>query len=99
MTDFVREKQHLMLQALKSNKLVKGITVESYFEGMGLHVNEFKLELYQNLAKGTNNAERLEYLNHVELDFKELQWLFHTPFNTILFPEIVAENNYDKKNN
>jgi hypothetical protein len=98
MTEFVREKQNLMMQALKSSSVVKGITVESYFEGMGLHVNEFKIELYQNLAKGITNAERLEYLNLVEFDFKEVYWLFHTPFSTIIFPEIVIENN-DKKNN
>jgi len=99
MTQFVREKQQLMMQALKNNKVVKGITVESYFEGMGLHVNEFKIELYQNLAKEISNAERLEYLNLVEFDFKEVYWLFHTPFSTILFPEIVSENTSDKKNN
>jgi len=98
MTEFVRVKHHLMMQALKSNNVVKGITVESYFEGMELLVNDFKLELFQNLAMGISNAERLEYLNKVKLDIKEVHWLFHTPFSTILFPEIVSENNTDKKN-
>jgi len=99
MSEFVREKQHLMMQALRSKNVVKGITVESYFEGMELLVNEFKLELFQNLARGKTNVQRLEYLNLVKLDFKEVHWLFHTPFSTILFPEIVTDIDADKKNN
>ena len=98
MTQFVRVKQHIIMQAFKNQAVVASITVESYFETMDLHFNEFKQELYDDMARATSLAERLEYLNLVEFDFKEIRWLFHSSFGPMLFPEIVAGNSGIKKN-